>query len=139
MPKARRSPFCDHYAMPIPSHPTHPDPAANLLVACLCADWCGACREYKPRFEQLQAAFPGAVFVWVDVEDESELVDPIEVENFPTLLIANHDRVQFFGPVMPHPETLQRLVEAQMAADGPTPPQAPMVESLATRLWAKAI
>ena len=139
MPKARRSPFCDHYAMPIPSHPTHPAPAANLLVACLCAEWCGACREYKPRFEQLQAAFPGAVFVWVDVEDESELVDPIEVENFPTLLIANRDLVQFFGPVMPHPETLQRLVEAQMAADGPTPPQAPMVESLATRLWAKAI
>ena len=125
--------------MPIPSHPIHPDPAANLLVACLCADWCGACREYKPRFEQLQAALPGAVFVWIDVEDESELVDPIEVENFPTLLIANRDRVQFFGPVMPHPETLHRLVEAQMAADGPTPPQAPMVESLATRLWAKAI
>ena len=130
--------FCDHCAMQISIQPTHPTPTTPLLVACLCADWCGACREYKPRFEQLQAAFPGVVFVWVDVEDESELVDPIEVENFPTILIANRQRVQFFGTVMPHPETLQRLVETQLAGDAHTLSDAPLVESLAMRLWARA-
>ena len=121
------------FSTPTPS----PTPTPHLLVACLCADWCGACREYKPRFEQLQAAFPGVLFVWVDVEDESDLVDPIEVENFPTLLMATHERVYFFGTVMPHLETLQRLVETQLAVDAPSQPQEPMVEALAQRLWAR--
>jgi thiol-disulfide isomerase/thioredoxin len=127
--------FCDHCAMPTPlnAHPTNPP----LLVACLCADWCGTCREYAPRFEQLRAAFPSVQFVWIDVEDESELVDPIEVENFPTLLIATPDRVQFFGTVMPHLETLQRLVETQLPAGAPAQPQEPMVDALAKRLWGR--
>ena len=139
MPWASRSLFCDHYAMPMTSPPTNPQTTAPLLVACLCADWCGACREYKPRFEQLQAAFPGVVFVWVDVEDESELVDPIEVENFPTLLIAGREQVQFFGTVMPHMETLHRLIETQLGADAAALPSAPLVQSLSTRLWARAL
>jgi thiol-disulfide isomerase/thioredoxin len=108
-----------------------------LLVACLCADWCGACREYKPRFEQLQATFPDVQFVWVDVEDESDLVDPIEVENFPTLLMATRERVQFFGTVMPHLETLQRLIETQLAPGAPAQVLEPMHDTLAKRLWGR--
>jgi thioredoxin 1 len=72
--------------------------------------------------------------VWIDVEDESELVDPIEVENFPTLLMATRERVQFFGTVMPHLETLQRLIETQLAPGAPAAPFAPMIEALAKRL-----
>ncbi len=111
-------------------------PVATLLVACLCADWCGACREYKPRFEQLQMVFPGVRFVWIDVEDASDLVDPIEVENFPTLLMASRERVQFFGTVMPHLETLQRLIETQLAPGALTQAHEPTLEALAQRLWA---
>ena len=114
-------------------------PSPILLVACLCADWCGACREYQPKFEQLRAAFPGVQFVWVDVEDESDLVDPIEVESFPTLLMANRERTLFFGTVMPHVETLQRLIETQFAPSAPSQPQRPMVEALAQRLWGRAL
>ncbi len=113
---------------------TQPQP---LLVACLCADWCGTCREYLPKFEQLQAQFARVHFVWIDVEDESELVDPIEVENFPTLLMATRERVQFFGTVMPHVETLQRLIETQLVPGAPAPPLAPMIEALAKRLWGR--
>ena len=118
-----------------PSNTTPTPP--QLLVACLCADWCGACREYKPKFEHLRTQFPGVQFVWVDVEDESDLVDPIEVENFPTLLIAAPDRVQFFGTVMPHLETLQRLVETQLAPGAPAQAHEPMVGALAKRLWGR--
>ena len=115
------------------SIPSTPPP--NLLVACLCADWCGTCGEYRPRFKQFQAQFPGVQCVWVDVEDESDLVDPIEVENFPTLLMATRERVQFFGTVMPHLETLQRLVETQLAPDAPAQAHEPMHDALAKRLW----
>ena len=135
MPWAICTLFCDHRAMQISSH-SAPSPPA-LLVACLCADWCGACREYKPRFEQLQAAFPSVQFVWVDVEDESDLVDPIEVENFPTLLMATPERVQFFGTVMPHLETLQRLIETQLAPGAPVQAHEPEHDALAKRLWGR--
>ena len=114
---------------------TSTPPIPSLLVACLCADWCGACREYQPRFEQMQAQFPGVQFVWVDVEDQSELVDPVEVENFPTLLMATRERVQFFGTVMPHLETLQRLIETQLAQGAPTQHPEPALDALAKRLW----
>ncbi len=93
----------------------------ELLVACLCADWCGACREYKPLFDALARKFPNVRFLWVDVEDEADLIDPIEVENFPTILIAKgsefHMQPLFFGTVLPHVETLERLIQDKMSAD----------------------
>ena len=70
--------------------PVTPDPAEPLLVACLCAAWCRTCDEYEPMFEGLQHRFGKAArFVWVDIEDEDEAMGPVDVENFPTLLIAH--------------------------------------------------
>jgi thioredoxin 1 len=86
----------------------------QLLVACLCADWCGACREYKPLFDSLSLKFPNAQFLWVDVEDEADLIDPIEVEDFPTILISRAEQPLFFGTVLPHVETLERLIQDKM-------------------------
>lgn len=90
-----------------------------LLVACLCADWCTVCGEYRSRFAQVQAAItadhPQAQFVWLDVEDEADLLHPLEVDNFPTLLIAVGDVPRFFGPLNPQAQTLERLVRSVVA------------------------
>lgn len=94
-----------------------PAPLTQLLVACLCADWCGACREYQPVFDSLALKFPTVRFLWVDVEDEADLIDPIEVENFPTILIAKEENPLFFGTVLPHVETLERLLQDRMTDD----------------------
>lgn len=104
------------------------------LVACLCADWCGSCREYQDRFAQIGQLFPGTQFVWVDIEDESELVDPIEVENFPTLLVAVDGQATFFGTITPQPETLERLVRAQLEPGSAAPLTDATVQALAQRL-----
>ena len=53
-------------------------------------------------------------FVWVDVEDHADWVDPIEVENFPTLLMALGETPLFFGTLTPHVETLRRLIQSQL-------------------------
>jgi thioredoxin 1 len=87
----------------------------SILVACLCAEWCGVCREYRSVFDQVRQRIPSARFIWVDVEDQSDLVDPLEVDDFPTLLIASDAEVRFFGPMIPRADRLERMVREQIA------------------------
>ncbi len=90
---------------------------AEILVVCLCAQWCGVCREYAATFAQVGERMMPARFVWVDVEDDSDVVDPIEVENFPTILIAVGAEPRFFGMLTPQPQLLERMVR-ECAAGG---------------------
>ena len=107
---------------------------ASVLVVCLCAEWCGVCREYEDRFTQMQSRFPHARFLWLDVEDEADLMHPLDVENFPTLLVAVGNEPRFFGPVTPQPEMLERLIRAQ-TQDACTPALAdPAVAQLVRRI-----
>ena len=86
--------------------------APEFLVACLCAAWCGTCRDYRDGFQALAERFPDARFLWLDVEDEADLLDDYDVENFPTVLIQRQDTVLFFGTMLPHHDLLQRTVES---------------------------
>lgn len=106
----------------LPSALLRPD---ALLVACLCAEWCGTCREYQPHFEALAQRLPEHVFVWVDIEDFPQVTDDDDVENFPTILIQSAGEVRFFGPMLPHIGHLEKLLGAladtaeAMSAQGP--------------------
>ncbi len=110
----------------------------RLTVACLCADWCGTCRDYRVDFERAVQAQTGADIhgVWIDIEDQADWVGAVDVENFPTLLIARGDEVLFFGPVTPHPSTLTRLMQAAAAGHAHLGGEAPdgAVCALAARL-----
>ncbi len=81
-------------------------------VVCLCAEWCGACREYRPLFAQVARAHPALRFAWVDIEDHADLADDFDVETFPTLLVASAAGTRFVGTLLPHAETLSRLLTA---------------------------
>lgn len=112
-------------------------PAAQshgALVICLCAQWCGVCRDYRATFEQLAADFAGTRFIWLDVEDQAELVDDLEVENFPTLLLAAAGQPVFFGPITPHADTLRRLLQSHVIGVAPRPLADPQLAKLVTRL-----
>jgi thioredoxin-like negative regulator of GroEL len=85
----------------------------HLIVACLCAAWCGTCASYRAVFEELAARHPDKYFLWVDVEDHADLVGDLDVENFPTLLIQRHAHVAFFGTMLPDPLVAHRLIESQ--------------------------
>ena len=80
---------------------TAASPAPTWTVVCLCAGWCGVCREYRAVFDALAAAHPQVRFDWVDVEDEEEAMGDYEVETFPSLLISEGSEVRFLGPVLP--------------------------------------
>ncbi len=92
--------------------------AGRVLVACLCAAWCGSCRDYRPLFDQLAAQFDGqADFVWVDVEDEADRLGDLDVESFPTLMIAVGEALHFVGPVVPQLGTAVRLLRSALGGD----------------------
>lgn len=86
-----------------------------LDVVCLCAEWCGTCRDYRATFEALKQALPGHRYRWIDIEDEADAIGDVDVETFPTLLVAHAGQVMFAGPVLPRLGDAQRLVEVQVA------------------------
>lgn len=111
-----------------------------LDVACLCAGWCRTCDAYGPVFEQavaaLRAEHPSLRAHWIDIEDRADLVGDFDVETFPTLVVADAQRVRFAGPLTPQPETLMRLLRATLADAGAGGPQPPAVTAFAERLRA---
>ena len=82
----------------------------EFAVTCLCAEWCGACRDYRDGFLQLEERFPQARFRWLDVELDAEAAD-VEVENFPTITVNRGDEVLFHGVMPPQHEHLVRLLQ----------------------------
>jgi thioredoxin 1 len=76
----------------------------------LCAQWCGVCRDWRAAFDAAAARHPQDRFVWIDVEDQGELVGDLDIETFPTLLVGTSQRVLFFGTILPSPELLTRLL-----------------------------
>ncbi len=88
----------------------------TLLIACLCARWCNLCGEYRASFDDVQQRHAGRLrFVWVDIEDDEDIVGSIDVDDFPTLLIARGQAPLFFGPLTPQPATLERLLQSAQA------------------------
>jgi thioredoxin-like negative regulator of GroEL len=87
----------------------------RLIVACLCAAWCGTCSSYRATFEELAMKHPEKYFLWVDIEDHADVVGDLDVENFPTLLIQRHETVAFFGTMVPDPNVANRLIETLAA------------------------
>lgn len=88
--------------------------STELDVVCLCAQWCGTCRDYVATFADLQAAMPGHRYRWIDIEDEADAIGDIDVETFPTVMVAYQGQVLFAGPVLPRLSDVMRLVDVQM-------------------------
>lgn len=98
---------------------TAPDSTrSDWQVICLCAEWCGVCREWDPVFEELARRYPAIRFDWVDVEDESDAIGDVDIETFPTMLVAHGGRVRFFGPVQPSPVQVSRLLDQLLGEPG---------------------
>ena len=84
----------------------------TLIIYCLCAAWCRTCDAYVEVFDALNMAWSGkAKLVWVDIEDSADLLDDVDVENFPSLMVTGNENVYFFGPVLPQAAVASQLIE----------------------------
>ena len=82
-----------------------------FLVACLCAAWCDTCKNYRTTFDALRTKHPEKCFVWIDIEDQASLLDDLDIENFPSLLIQYQDKILFLGTMLPDVQLLDRLLQ----------------------------
>lgn len=85
---------------------------SRLLIACFCAAWCRTCDDYTHVVAFLKEQYaPTADVVWVDIEDHAEVLDEVDVENFPTLLVSDQHQVYFWGALLPHATTVTQLID----------------------------
>lgn len=87
-------------------------PGEKLQVIALCAGWCGVCRDWRAVFAGVAQAHPEWQFAWVDVEDEDEAMGGVDVDTFPTVLVARGGDALFLGAIGPSAGALERLVKA---------------------------
>lgn len=107
---------------------------ATWWVACLCAAWCGVCRDWQPQFIAQARAHPGLRFAWVDVEDEDETMGEVDIVTFPTLLVARGDRVMYLAPIPPLDNQFTRLLARLQAQQAPDPGVPADADALLARL-----
>jgi len=97
-------------------------PAQPLTIACLCAAWCRTCDAYREVFDaavdELRVVGHLGTARWIDIEDEADLVGDLDVETFPTLLVAAGNQIRFYGPLEPQLETLRRVLRGALEANG---------------------
>jgi hypothetical protein len=101
-------------------------PPTDWTVVCLCAEWCGTCRDYRHAFARRAADSSDAQHIWIDIEDDSDRLGDIDVETLPTLLVLQGDRPMFCGPVLPHVDVVDRTLRALRdngPAAEPVPPE----------------
>jgi thioredoxin 1 len=105
------------------------DPRASargeqLLVVCLCAAWCYVCEDFRATLAGLAQAHADVGFVWVDIEDDSELVGDVDIEDFPTLAVFRGDTPVFFGVTRSTAPAISRTL-ASLLGSPPRPVAVP--------------
>ena len=115
------------------------DARPTRWVACLCAAWCGVCRDWEAQFAAQARAHPHLRFAWVDVEDEDEAMGEVDIETFPTLLVARGEQVMYLAPIPPLASQFTRLLARLQAQPAPDPGVPPEAGALLARLRAEVL
>jgi len=113
----------------------HSPPQAPWQVVCLCAQWCDVCRQYRVVFSNVATHLTQHGFVWLDIEEREAVVADLDIETFPTLLIAQGAHARFFGPLPPQAQPLVRLLQALTQA----PDDAAPADTAAQDLWQRVL
>jgi thioredoxin reductase (NADPH) len=88
----------------------------DRLVVAFCAAWCNTCDDFRKTFDALASARRDTRFVWLDIEDDADVVGDIDIENFPTIAAFEGGRLLHFGISLPHGPVVARLLDSLDAA-----------------------
>ena len=110
-----------------------------LRVVSLCAEWCSACRAWRPVRDAVAARHPQHHWQWLDIEDEPDLMDEVglDIETFPTVLIARGEQALFLGAIPPQAAFLENLITRLDREEAVPQGATPQAVALAARLFAR--
>lgn len=83
----------------------------TYTIVCYCAAWCRTCQTFEKQFQPLASQHPEHIWVWVDVEEQEDLLIDEDLENFPTVLVQNKKGSVFYGPLPPFSEHIERVLK----------------------------
>ena len=109
------------------------------LVVCLCAQWCRVCEQYRQGFEDLAASYPQTRFLWLDIEDRDDVAGDLDIETFPSLLIADPQHARFLGPLLPQLPVLSRLLRSLQSVGSATDAVSDQAQALRERILAAGL
>ena len=74
------------------------------------ATWCGPCKTFKPKFQNLGFENPDIVFAYCDVEETNELATELEIQSVPTV-VSFVNGIEEASVVGPSVDRVKALVE----------------------------
>lgn len=111
------------------------EPPRRIEVAFICATWCATCREFLPQVQRLADANPHVGFLALDVEADADLLGDVDVDDFPTLVVAHPRGVLYYGTTLPQVPVVQRLLDDLLGRDA-APLDSAEAQALAQRIRA---
>lgn len=93
-------------------------------VVCLCAAWCRTCDDYRSLLAARARREPAVRHLWLDIEDDAELLGDLEIETFPTVLVCHGGEPRLFAPLLPHIDALDQALARLRAGMAPQLPAA---------------
>lgn len=85
----------------------------NKLIVCLCADWCNNCNEWEKAFSTLSDKYPTDCFVWLDIDQHSDMISDIDLDVLPVLLVQKNQSIIFLGAIEPIFETVISILNSE--------------------------
>ena len=74
------------------------------------ATWCGPCKTFKPKFQNISLENPDIVFAYCDVEETNALASELEIQSVPTV-VSFFNGIEEASVVGPSVDRVKELVE----------------------------
>lgn len=80
------------------------------VIIMFSASWCGPCKTFKPKFQNISLENPDIVFAYCDIEETNELATELEIQSVPTV-VGFFDGIEEASVVGPSVERVKELIE----------------------------
>jgi thioredoxin 1 len=80
------------------------------VIIMFSASWCGPCKTFKPKFQNISLENPDVVFAYCDIEETNALATELEIQSVPTV-VGFFNGIEEASVVGPSVDRVKELVE----------------------------